>query len=189
MHCYRHFKRRIKNDEIIGGGVCLPHWVWISGWSWQKFEWFCIVFLVALVKKKKKERKGLWYVEVSVCICIVTVVFWTIYFVVGTFVIVFLTVFLFFFALPFFFFFSFLLLLFRFTYRRRPLCDTFNLFVGFPQLPDYDVNRPVLHPEIVDIAVRLIQEFDTLEFKEQGWGVVIHWGVVLRFTESCFWRI
>ena len=43
-------------------------------------------------------------------------------------------------------------------------CFYFVLF----QLPEYDENKPVLHPEIILIAKRLIQEFDKLEVKEQG---------------------
>ncbi|KAK7505535.1 hypothetical protein BaRGS_00003280 [Batillaria attramentaria] len=36
------------------------------------------------------------------------------------------------------------------------------------KLPQFDEIRPMLHPEVVDMAVRLIQEFDKLEIKEQG---------------------
>ncbi|KAK7104950.1 ATP-dependent RNA helicase TDRD9-like [Littorina saxatilis] len=35
-------------------------------------------------------------------------------------------------------------------------------------VPDFEEGRPMLHPQIVDIAIRLIQEFDKLEIKEQG---------------------
>ena len=69
--------------------------------------------------------------EVSVCICIVTVVFWTIYFVVGTFVIVFLTVFLFFFALPFFFFFFFSFVVVSFYLQKKAFVWYFQFICWF----------------------------------------------------------